>query len=152
MGSGKEAKEFLDRSIHLIKEISQKIQQEANKTWKVSNLKFELLGLKRKRGEKVKKLGEETLGLIRQSSIQTPSLDRFLKEIDEIEKEMQAKEVEIERSEHEHERRISEERAPISFSGEKKVKEGSKTSSVSASSDGRKANEVLTEGEDEGLE
>ncbi len=152
MGSGKDAKEFLDRSIHLIKEISVKIQQEANKTWKVSQLKFELLGLNRKRGEMVKKLGEEILLLIQQSKIQVSTLDHLIKEIDGIEKEVHAKEDEIRRSESEHKRRISEDKAPIAVSGGKKAKGISNASSKSVSSDNGRANEVLTGGEDEGLE
>lgn len=99
MSARKDAKEILDKSIDLIKEISAKIQQEAGKTWKISTLKFEILGLRRRKNEELKLLGERVLALLREGRIKDPSLERFIEEVHGIEQEIRTKEEEIKKVE-----------------------------------------------------
>ncbi|MEW5805960.1 MAG: hypothetical protein AB1756_01165 [Acidobacteriota bacterium] len=136
MSARKDAKEILDRSIALIKEVSSKIQKEASRTWKISQLKLEILGLKRGRNEKLRSLAEEALSLVRESRVQESSLEMIVKEIDEIDDHIKARENEIEKIEKEYAGHSSKERARMEISREKGTKGNSSMGSKAVSSKG----------------
>lgn len=134
----KDVKEILNKSIDFIKDLSVKVQQEASRTWKLSNLKIEMLGLKRKKNDKLKKLGEKTYSLIKKAKLNVRSLNSIYKELAEIEEKLSEKEEETKRVEKESlGTRFSERQKRVAISKEKKAKGHSKVSSKSIPPKGR---------------
>ncbi len=124
-------KEILNKSIDFIKDISVKVQQEASKTWKLSNIRIEILGLKRKKNDKLKRLGEETFRLMKRTKLSSRSLNKLYKELGEIEEQLREKREETRQVEREasEERKLSEQQKRMEISKGKKVKGHSKLSS-----------------------
>ncbi len=128
--NSKDVKQILDKSIELIKGISAKVQQEASRTWRLSNLKIEMLGLKRKKNDKLKKLGEKTFALMKKSKLKVRSLSAFYRELIKLEEQLIEREKETKRVEKETQSmRFSERYGRVEISKEKKAKGHSKVSS-----------------------
>ncbi len=131
----KDVKEILNKSIDFIKDISVKVQQEASKTWKLSNIRIEIMGLKRKKNDKLKKLGEKTFAYMKKTKLSPRSLNKLYREVTEIEEQLREKEKESKQVERETSgTKFSEKQKRMEISKEKKVKGHSKLSSKSFAS------------------
>lgn len=126
----KDAKEILNRSIDFIRDISVKVQQEASRTWKLSNIKMEMLKLKRKKNENLKKLGEKTFTLMSKSKLSARSLNRVYKELTKIEEQLREKEEETKQVDVEWpSEKLSDRQKRMEISKAKRAKGHSKVSS-----------------------
>ena len=148
MTKDNDPKRLLDKSIEFIRELSAKVQQEASKTWKISDLRFEIAGLKKKRNEKLRNLGEKVLDLIRKGRVQEQSLRMLFEEICDIEEQIVTKDEEAEKIESEFERQRSLSRSGVEVSQQKGIKGDSMAASKSSAASGDRSRKILASSEE----